>query len=135
MGQIASMKRKHMTEEKLNAIMEAAAPEIQKRTAAATEMATDIGQQIMTDQAAWLDDLMRDILPPNLYEEGKRGRMEELIGAYLEKHKIKVVFIPDHLVLRIMIGDRVHSQFVPKITLDGQPVEMKSKSTLDGSRN
>lgn len=135
MGQIASMKRKRITEDKLNAIMEAAVPEIQKRTAAATEMATDIGQQMMTDQIAWLDDQMRDILPPNLYEEGKRGRMQDLISEYLHKHKIKVVFIPDHLVLRIMIGERVHSQFVPKLTLDGEPVELKSQIPLDGSRN
>ena len=128
------MKRK-MTPERLQQIMEQAGPALQKRTAAATEMATDIGQQIVTDQVAWLDDQMKDLLPPNLYEEGKRDRMSALIGEYLYKHKIKIVFIPDRLVLRIMIGDRVHSQFVPKLTLDGEPVEMTQKSPLDGSRN
>lgn len=124
-----------MSEEKLNSIMEAAAPEIQKRTEGSVAMAQDIGQQIVTDQAAWLDDQMKDILPPNLYEEGKRGRMEDLIGEYMEKHKIRVIFIPDHLVIRIMIGERIHSQFIPKLTLDGEPVEMKVQKPVDRSRN
>lgn len=100
------------------------------------EMAKDIGKQMMDDQAEWLDKQMKDILPPKLYGYGKRGQKEKEIGEYMAKHRIKLVHIPDSLVIRIMIGERVHSQFVPKFTVDGEPVTLTPSQFIpDVSQN
>lgn len=123
------MKRKPTMEE----ILKAAEPVIRKRTAAANEMVTGIGKEIIEDQAKWLDDQMKDILTPKLYAAGLVGDLESEIEAYMQKHGIKIVFIPDRLALRIMIGGRVHSQFIPQILVDGEKVDFKSP--LDGAKN
>jgi len=125
------MKRKPTMAE----ILKAAAPEIKRRTDAANQELTDIGKQIMLDQQRWLDDQMKDLLPPALYEEGRHGRMETMIGEYLQKHQIQIVFIPDSLAIRIMVGKQVHSQFIPKLTIDNQPVEWHPHLPVDSSQN
>lgn len=90
------------------------------------EMALDVGQRIMRDQTEWLDAQMKDILPPRLYEAGKAGESEEEIATYLQLHKVRIIFIADHLALRIMIGERVHSQFITQLNLDGEPVKLEN---------
>lgn len=120
---------------KLEKAMESAAPMLKKRCEEADEMVKAIGREMIEDQVKWLDDQMRDLLPPNLYEAGKRGEMESLIGAYMEKHRIRIVFVPDRLVLRIMLGDRVHSQFVPQLTCDGEKVEWHPKEGFSPEKN
>ncbi len=100
------------------------------------EMALDVGKRMMQDQSEWLDAQMKDILPPHLYEAGKMGDSEREIAAYVAKHGIRIIFIPDRMVVRVMIKDRVHSQFVPSFTVDGEPVELHQKQNpLDGSKN
>jgi len=123
------MKRKPTMAE----ILKAAEPIIKKRTEEASEMVTGIGKEIIEDQAKWLDDQMKDILTPRLYAAGLAGDLESEIEAYMQKHSIKIVFIPDRLALRIMIGGRVHSQFIPQITVDGEAVELKPP--LDSQQN
>lgn len=113
-------------------VLKAAEPIIKKRTAAANEMVTGIGKQILRDQAEWLDTVMRDILPPPLYEVGQRGESSKELEDYISKHGIRIIFIPDHLAMRVMIGERVHAQFIPKLLLDGEPID---KSPLDGAQN
>lgn len=107
-------------------VMKIAAPIIQKRTEAANEMVTGIAKQIIQDQQEWLDGVMKDLLPPHLYQAGKRDEMELEIGNYLHRHGIRIIFIPDRLVLRVMLGEKVHSQFVPKILCDGEEVHVKA---------
>lgn len=97
---------------------------VDKKARAATEELRehlqDVVREITDDQQRWLDDMMRDLLPPNLYEAGKRGDMLREVGDYLKKHKISILFVPDSLVIRIMVGDNIHSQFVPQLMLDGE---------------
>lgn len=106
---------------------------VDKKAKAATEELRehlqDVVREITEDQQRWLDDMMRDLLPPNLYEAGKHGDMLREIGDYLNKHKIRIVFIPDSLVIRIMIGENVHSQFIPQLMLDGE----KLNASLDNN--
>lgn len=127
------MKKKRPVD--MDRVMAIAAPIIKKRSEAANEMVTDIGKQIMEDQTKWLDSVMKDILPPNLYEAGKLGDLEVEIGDYLRKHNIRLIFIPDALVLRVMIGDRVHAQFVPQILCDGEPVKVEATGFLPDVTN
>lgn len=99
---------------------------VDKKARAATEELKehlqDVVREITQDQHKWLDDMMRDILPPNLYEAGKHGDMLREIAEYLRLHNIRIVFVPDSLMIRIMIGDQMHSQFIPQLMLDGEPL-------------
>lgn len=97
-----------------------------------TEMALDVGKQIMRDQAEWLDSQMKDLLPPDLYEMGKQGEGQEEIAEYAKKHRIEIILVPDSMAIRINLGGTPHSQFVPTFTVDGEPV---TKSPLDSSKN
>lgn len=127
------MKKKPVDMDK---VMKIAAPIIQKRTEAANEMVTDIGRRIVQDQQEWLDGVMKDLLPPNLYEAGRRDEMELEIGNYLRRHKIKIIFIPDALVLRVMLGEKVHAQFVPKLLCDGEEIKVQATGFLpDAAKN
>lgn len=114
---------------KLEKAMDAVSPMLKKKCDEADEMVKAIGKEMMEDQVKWLDEQMKDLLPPKLYEAGKNGEMESLIGAYLEKHRIRIIFIPDRLVLRIMLGDKVHSQFVPNLTVDGEKMDWQPASS------
>lgn len=102
--------------------------EARKKTEELREHLQDVVREITQDQQKWLDDMMRDLLPPNLYEAGKRGDMLREIGDYLKKHNIRLVYIADSLVIRIMVGDQIHSQFVPKLMLDGQELHTSISS-------
>lgn len=97
-----------------------------------TEMALDVGKQIMRDQAEWLDAQMKDLLPPDLYEKGKHEEGQEEITEYAHKHGIQVILVPDSMAVRIMLHGKPHSQFVPSFTVDGEPV---TKTPLDSSKN
>lgn len=97
-----------------------------------TEMALDVGKQIMRDQMEWLDAQMKDLLPPDLYEKGKQEEGEAEIAAYAIKHGIQVILVPDSMAVRIMLHGKPHSEFVPSFTVDGEPV---AKSSIDTSQN
>lgn len=113
------MKKRKITMEEA---LKKAEPILRKHSDEANEMVLDVGKRIIEDQMKWLDDQMRDLLPPNLYAMGLAGECETLIGNYLADHKIRIVFVPDRLVIRIMLGDKVHSQFVPELQCDGEKV-------------
>jgi hypothetical protein len=83
-----------------------------------------IAQEIARDQTIWLNRVMQDILPPRLFEAAKRGDLMDEVEAHLKKNGFKLVFIPDYLRIRIMKGDDVHAEFVPQLTLDGEPISM-----------
>lgn len=95
---------------------------LKKHCAEADEMVTDIGRQIMKDQTEWLDTVMKDLLPPDLYEAGRNEEKVDEIAAYAHKHGISLVYIPDTLRLRVMLHGKVHAEFVPQLTVDGEPV-------------
>lgn len=99
------------------------------------EMANDVGKTMMRDQAEWLDAQMKDLLPPDLYATGHAGDPENKVGEYLTKHGIRLIFIPDRMVLRIMIGERVHSQFVPQLLCDGEKVDFENVTKISPDRN
>lgn len=99
------------------------------------EMALDVGKQIMRDQAEWLDAQMKDLLPPDLYEKGKREECVEEIAAYANKHGIQIILVPDSLAVRIMLHGKPHSQFVPQLLVDGEPVTRTPEKPIDRTRN
>lgn len=99
------------------------------------EMAKDVSRRMLEDQAEWLDAQMKDILPPRLYDYGKRGDKEQEIGEYLRKHNIRLIHIADAMAMRIMIGDRVHSEFRPQFTVDGEPVRIEPQPFIQDSQN
>lgn len=99
------------------------------------EMALDVAQRMVRDQNEWLDGVMKDLLPPDLYEAGHGGEREEEIAAYAKKHGIEVIFVPDSQSIRVMLHGKPHAQFVRTLTVDGEPVSMKPQSPLDGAQN
>lgn len=103
--------------------------------AAADEMVTDIGQKMMRDQTEWLDSVMKDILPPHLYEAGKRQENLEELAAYVQKHGIKIVFVPDSMRIRVMVHGKPHAEFAPQFTVDGKQVKIEAEMPVDSSRN
>lgn len=100
-----------------------------------TEMALDVGKKIMRDQAEWLDNQMRDLLPPDLYEKGKHGDGQEEIAAYAKKHGIEVILVPDSMAVRINLYGKPHSQFIAQLLVDGEPVVRTPTKSVDGSQN
>lgn len=99
------------------------------------EMALDTAQKLVRDQCDWLDGVMKDLLPPDLYEAGRRMEREEEIGAYLTQHGISVVHIPDTHRIRVMLHGKTHREFVATFTVDGEPVSMTPKIPVDGAQN
>lgn len=99
------------------------------------EMAKDLGKRMVTDQAEWLDNVMKDLLPPRLYAAGHAGELEEEIAEYIKRHGIVIIWIPDRLGIRIMLHGKVHAEFKTQLTVDGEPVCMKPEMPLDGNRN
>ena len=100
------------------------------------EMARDVGRKIAQDQAKWLDDQMKDLLPPALYEAAHRGELEQTLAGYFEKHGISLVFIPDRRALRIMLHGKPWREFSPKFTIDGEPVKIEVQSFMgNGAQN
>lgn len=102
-----------------------------KATEELREMLQDVSHKIANDQRDWLDKMMCDLLPPNLYEAGKHGDNFEEIEEYLHKNNIKLIFIPDSYSIRIMIGENVHSQFITKLAVDDEPIDM-SPTRING---
>ena len=105
-------------------VFEKAEKALKSRCAEMDEMVTDVGRQIMADQTEWLDGVMKDLLPPELYDAGKKLERQDDLKAYAQKHGIVVVFIPDTLRLRVMLRGKVHAEFIPQLTVDGEPVRL-----------
>ncbi len=99
------------------------------------EMALDTARQIHQDQAEWLDGVMKDLLPPELYEAGKHMDREPEIAAYAKKHGIAVVIVPDSFRMRVMLNGKVHAEFKANLTVDGEPVKIDAQSSVDSSQN
>lgn len=89
------------------------------------ERVADLGREIMEDQKTWLDAQMKDILTPELYQKGRCGEGESEIAEYVRKNGIRIIFIPDSVTIRIEVRGRPHSEFTPRLLVDGQPVPMK----------
>ena len=109
-------------------VLQQAEKVLKKHCAEADEMVSDIGRQIMQDQKEWLDGVMKDLLPPELYDAGRKLERTEEVHAYAKKHGIVVVFIPDTLRLRVMLKGQVKAEFIPQLTVDGEPVRLFTPS-------
>ncbi len=96
------------------------------------EMALDTARRIAADQAEWLDGVMKDLLPPDLYAAGLKMDMQPALQAYAQKHGIVVVIVPDSFRMRVMVQGRVHAEFEAQLTVDGEPVQ---RTPLDTSAN
>jgi hypothetical protein len=46
------------------------------------EMANDVGRRMVQDQVEWLDGVMKDLLPPRLYEAGLVGDPDHVYGGW-----------------------------------------------------
>ena len=99
--------------------------EAAKRTEELREHLKDVGHQIAVDQEKWIDDRMRELLRPDIYEKAKHDDCHEEVDAYIKKHRIEVEFIPDSLRIRIKAAGQQYAEFVPTFTMDGEPIEMK----------
>lgn len=99
------------------------------------EMAIDVAQRLIRDQNEWLDGVMNDLLPPELYEAGNKMERTEEIAAYAKKHGIQVIFIPDSQSIRVMLHGNVHAQFIRTLTVDGEPVSITPTIPVDGAQN
>lgn len=99
--------------------------EAQKRTEELRGHLQDVSHKIKNDQDDWLDGVMKDILPPRLYESGKREELTEEIEAYLKQHGFSLVFVPDSLGIRLMRHGNVHAEFRTGFKIDGEPVQFQ----------
>lgn len=99
--------------------------ETRKASEELTEMLKDTARKMFDDQATWLDAVMKDILPPRLYEAGRHSDCFEEIGEYLKKHRYSIVHIPDSYSMRVMRGDQIHAEFLAKLTVDGQEIDIR----------
>lgn len=86
---------------------------------------SDIGRQLAFDQQAWVDKCMKDIMPPGIYEDAKALRNLDKVKAYIDKHKIQIVHIPDRVAVRIMLHGQVYGEWIPTFTMDGEPVKFE----------
>jgi hypothetical protein len=82
----------------------------------------DIGKQIFIDQQQWVEKCMKDILPPDLYDDCIGLRNLEKVAAYVAKHNIRFIYMADTLRMRIMIGDQIYGEWKANLTVDGEPV-------------
>lgn len=85
-------------------------------------MAKDIGKKMVSDQSEWLDNVMKDLLPPRLYSAGHAGELETEIAEYVKRHGIQIIWIPDRLGIRVMLKGKVHAEFKTQLMVDGEPV-------------
>lgn len=116
-----------MNNKEISAIVDKAA---RRASEEINEMVQDVSKKIVRDQMDWLDQQMKDILPPKLYSAGRHGDMVGEIEEYLKSKRIKIIFIPDSFSIRIMIGDKIHSQFLTKLTMDDEPIEMNPSGPI-----
>lgn len=79
-------------------------------------------QQIAKDQSEWLDSTVKLLLPPDLYDAGRRGERSQEIAEYLIKHKIQIIFIPDRQSIEIHVKGEKFSAFETRILVDGEPI-------------
>jgi hypothetical protein len=98
-------------------------------------MALDTARKIHEDQAEWLDSVMKDLLPPHLYEAAKKMELLNETEAYAKKHGIIVTLIPDTFRMRVMLHGKVHAEFQANLLVDGEPIKREIKSSLDSSQN
>lgn len=98
--------------------------EAQKKTEALHEYVKDVAHQIARDQEEWIDARMKDLLRPDIYEKAKNDDCHAEVDAYIKKHRIEIVFIPDSMRIRINAAGQQYAEFVPQIALDGEVVPM-----------
>lgn len=89
------------------------------------EAMSDIGRQIAADQQEWVDRCMKDLLPPNLYDDATHLRNLEAVAAYARKNDIRLVYMNDTLRLRIMVRDKIYGEWKANLTVDGDKVEFR----------
>lgn len=105
--------------------------EAAKRTEALREMAADVAHKIAVDQEQWIDERMRDLLRPDIYEKAKHDDCHSEVDDYFDKHQIKITFIPDSMRIRIDVAGQQYAEFVPRFEIDGEPVDIKPNPELN----
>ena len=53
------------------------------------EMLQDTAHKIATDQEQWIDERMKDLLRPDIYEKAKHDDCHEEVDEYFRKHRIQ----------------------------------------------
>lgn len=102
--------------------------EAAKRTEELKEHLKDVGHQIARDQEEWIDDLMRELLRPDIFQKAKNDDCQNEVDEYFRKHRIQITFIPDSMRIRIDVAGQQYAEFVPKFQFeDGEPIEMTPK--------
>lgn len=101
--------------------------EARKRTEGLHESLQGVAAQIAKDQAEWMDQRMKDLLRPDIYEKARLDDEEyrDEVDGYFKAHQIRITFIPDTMRIRIMVRGTIYSEFIPQILLDGEPVDLK----------
>lgn len=109
--------------------------EAQKRTEELREHLADVAHKIAVDQEQWMDDRMKELLRPDIYEKAKADDCHEEVDGYFKSHQIKITFIPDSGRIRIDVKGQPYAEFVPGFQIDGDPIEMKPKMIGDVGLN
>lgn len=89
------------------------------------EMLQDVSHKMADDQLQWLDERMKDLLRPDIYEKAKHDDCHEEVDEYFKSRRITITFIPDSMRIRIDVAGRQYAEFVPRFTIDGEPVELR----------
>lgn len=96
------------------------------------ESMSDIGRQIAHDQIEWVDKCMKDLLPPNLYDDAKKMRNLDAVASYMQKNEIKLIHMQDTLRLRIMVRGQIYGDWNAQLHMDGEKIDIRRS---DASQN
>lgn len=105
--------------------------EAQKATEALHEHLQDVAHKIAVDQEEWLDARMKELMRPDIYEKARHDDCHEEVDEYVRRRRITVTFIPDNMRIRIDVAGEPYAEFVPQLTVDGEPVEFKPNPELN----
>lgn len=109
-----------MTQAELNTIL---GKEGRVKLEALNEEMGSLGRQIAMDQEEWVDRCMKDLLPPHLYDCARRLENLEELAAYVDKNKIRIIYMPDTLRMRIEVRGKTYGEWKANLLVDGEPVD------------
>lgn len=93
----------------------------------------EMAQQIAKDQADWIDSEMKKIMPGQIYDQ--RESNPQAVEKWIKENQISLVHIRDTMMVRIMKGPKVISEWKAQFIADKKPIDhiavMKNAGRLD----
>jgi hypothetical protein len=84
---------------------------------------TDFCNQWLDDQAAWLDDCMKKLLPEPLYRAAHRGEKLGEIARWLDRNDFQVTHVVHEgrpCGMRLMQREKVVAELRQRVTVDDE---------------